>query len=153
MAMKTKVLFLCTENSCRTQMAEAFLRELTGDELEIVSAGSEAGRLDPEAVAAMREVGIDISSARTKSVNPHLGEKFNYVITLCNREIERSCPIFPGALWRQTWELESPASLEADGMSHAMAVRRARDKIRQHVNEFVEKHHHSGSGKRKSTWT
>ena len=73
MAMKTRVLFLCTENSCRTQMAEAFLRELTGDELEIVSAGSEAGRLDSEAVAAMREAGIDISSARTKSVNPYLG--------------------------------------------------------------------------------
>lgn len=61
MAIKPRVLFLCTENSCRTQMAEAFLRELTGDELEIVSAGAEAGRLDPEAVAAMREVGIDIS--------------------------------------------------------------------------------------------
>ena len=153
MPMKTKVLFLCTENSCRTQMAEAFLRELAGDDLEIVSAGSEAGRLDPEAVAAMREVGIDISSAQTKRVNPYLGERFNYVITLCNREIERSCPIFPGALWRQTWELESPASLEADGMSHAMAVRHARDKIRQRVTEFVEKHHDSGSGKRKSTWT
>lgn len=153
MGMKTKVLFLCTENSCRTQMAEAFLRELAGDELEIVSAGSEAGHLDPEAVAAMREVGIDISSAQTKRVNPYLGERFNYVITLCNREIERSCPIFPGALWRQTWELDSPAALEANGMSYAMAVRYARDKLRGHVTEFVEKHHHSGSGKRTSTWT
>jgi arsenate reductase len=93
MAMKTKVLFLCTENSCRTQMAEAFLREQAGDELEIVSAGSEAGHLDPEAVAAMQEVGIDISSARTKSVNPYLGERFNYVITLCNRQVERSLRI------------------------------------------------------------
>ncbi len=98
MAMKTRVLFLCTENSCRTQMAEAFLRELTGDELEIVSAGSEAGRLDP-----------------------------------CG--------------------LDSPAALEAHGMSHAMAVRYARDKIRRHVADFVAEHHHSKSGKRKSTWT
>lgn len=149
MGMKTKVLFLCTENSCRTQMAEAFLRELAGSDLEIVSAGSEAGHLDPEAVAAMREVGIDISSAQTKRVNPYLGERFNYVITLCNREIERSCPIFPGALWRQTWKLESPAALEADGMSHAMAVRHARDNIRRRVTEFVEEHHRPVSGKRK----
>ena len=101
-------------------MAEAFLRELTGDELEIVSAGSEAGRLDPEAVAAMREVGIDISSAQTKRVDPYLRERFHYVITLCDREHERSCPIFPGAIWRQTWQIESPAALEAHGLSHAL---------------------------------
>ena len=63
MAIKPRVLFLCTENSCRTQMAEAYLRELTGDELEIVSAGAKAGRLDPDAVAAMREVSIDISTS------------------------------------------------------------------------------------------
>jgi len=130
--------------------AEAFLRELAGDELEIVSAGSEAGHLDPEAVAAMREVGIDISSARTKSVDPYLRERFHYVIMLCNRQIERSCPVFPGAIWRQTWELESPAALEADGMYHAMAVRYARDKLRHHVTEFVKTHHHSESGKGKS---
>ena len=153
MAIKPRILFLCTENSCRTQMAEGFLRKLTGDELQIVSAGSEAGHLDPEAVAAMREVGIDISSARTKAVDPYLRERFHYVITLCNREIERSCPVFPGAIWRQTWELESPAALEADGMSHAMAVRHARDKIHHHVTEFVEKHHRSRSGKEKSAWT
>jgi arsenate reductase len=153
MAIKPRILFLCTENSCRTQMAEAFLRKLAGDELQIVSAGSEAGHLDPEAVAAMREVGIDISSARTKAVDPYLRERFHYVITLCNREIERSCPVFPGAIWRQTWELESPAALEADGMSHAMAVRHARDKIHHHVVEFVEKHHHSRAGKEKSAWT
>jgi arsenate reductase len=134
-------------------MAEAFLRDLAGDELQIVSAGSEAGHLDPEAVAAMREVGIDISSARTKAVDPYLRERFHYVITLCNREIERSCPVFPGAIWRQTWALESPAALEADGMNHAMAVRYARDTIRHHVTEFVEKHHHSESEKVKSAWT
>jgi arsenate reductase (thioredoxin) len=153
MAIKPRVLFLCTENTCRTQMAEAFLRELTGDELQIVSAGSEAGRLDPDAVAAMREVGIDISEAQTKKVDPYLRERFHYVITLCNRQVERSCPVFPGAIWRQTWDIESPASLEANGMNHAMAVRHARDKIRRHVGEFVEKHDQSESGKGKSAWT
>ena len=122
-------------------------------DVHVLARKGEAGHLDPEAVTAMREVGIDIASARTKAVDPYLREKFHYVITLCNRDIERSCPVFPGAIWRQTWELESPAALEADGMSHAMAVRYARDKIRHHVTEFIEKHHHSKSGKDKSAWT
>jgi len=152
MAIRPRVLFLCTENSCRTQMAEAFLRELAGDELEIVSAGAEAGRLDPDAVAAMREVGIDISSARTKVVDPYLRERFHYVITLCDRAAERSCPIFPGAIWRQKWPIESPAALEAAGLDHYVAVRYARDAIRRHVVEFIKKHHHTKSGKGTSIW-
>lgn len=152
MAIKTKVLFLCTENSCRTQMAEAFLRDLAGDELEIVSAGAEAGHLDHAAVAAMREVGIDISSAKTKVVDPYLRQRFHYVITLCDREHERSCPIFPGAIWRHNWPIESPAALKAKGLDQGVAVRHARDTIRRHVIEFVEKHHDSKLGKGKSTW-
>ncbi len=150
MAIKTKVLFLCTENSCRTQMAEAFLRELTGDEFEVVSAGAEAGHLDPHAVAAMREVGIDISSAQTKAVDPYLRHKFHYVITLCDRGEERSCPIFSGAIWRQHWPIECPATLRQAGLDHSVAVRRARDEIRRHVVEFVEKHHHTTPARGKS---
>ena len=152
MATKPRLLFLCTGNTCRTQMAEAFLRELTGDDLEIVSAGAEAGRLDPDAVAAMREVGIDIAPAQTKMVDPYLRDRFHYVITLCDRQTERSCPIFAGAIWRQTWALESPAALEADGMSHAMAVRYERDKILQRVTEFVERHHQPKSDGGQSAW-
>ena len=78
MAIRTRVLFLCTEDSCRTQMAEAFLRGLTDDEFEVVSAGAEAGLLDPDAVSAMREVGFDISSAQTKVVDPYLRQRFHY---------------------------------------------------------------------------
>lgn len=152
MAIKPRVLFLCTENSCRTQMAEAFLRAMTGGELEIVSAGTVAGRLDPDAVVAMREVGIDISGARTKAVDPFLRERFHYVITLCDREKEQTCPVFPGAIWRQTWPLASPAALEANGLSHGLAVRYARDKIREYVGEFVEKYHHPTSGRGESAW-
>jgi arsenate reductase (thioredoxin) len=152
MAIKPRVLFLCTENSCRTQMAEAFLRKLVGDELDIVSAGSESGRLDPDAVAAMREVGIDISSARTKVVDPYLRERFHYVITLCDRAKERSCPIFPGAIWRQIWPIESPAALQAAGLDQYLAVRHTRDLIRRQVGEFVEKYHQSNSGKDESAW-
>jgi len=114
-------------------MAEAFLRELAGDEFEIVSAGAEAGRLDPLAVAAMREAGIDISSAQTKVVDPYLRQRFHYVITLCDREKERSCPIFPGAIWRQHWPVESPVALQQAGLDHGIAVRHARDEIRRHV--------------------
>ncbi|MGP8243442.1 MAG: arsenate reductase ArsC [Bryobacteraceae bacterium] len=152
MAIKPRVLFLCTENSCRTQMAEAFLRELAGDELDIVSAGSEAGHLDPDAVAAMREVGIDISSAQAKVVDPYLRERFHYVITLCDRTAEGSCPVFPGAVWRLQWTIESPAVREAGGLDHYAAVCHARDAVRRHVGEFVEKHHYSKSGKVESAW-
>lgn len=108
--------------------------------------------MDPEAVAAMREVGIDIMAAQPKKVDPYLGRRFQYVITLCDREKERSCPIFPGAFWRQTWPIESPAALTAAGSGHGLAVRRVRDEIRRHVADFVEKYHHPHSRKGKSTW-
>jgi arsenate reductase len=152
MAIRTKLLFLCTENSCRTQMAEAFLRNLTGDEFEIVSAVSEAGRLDPEAVAAMREVGIDMVSAHVKKVDPISEAGFSMSSRCAIGRRMRSCPIFPGAIWRQTWPIESPAVLTAAGLDHGLAVRCARDEIRRHVAEFVEKHHHTHSRKGRSAW-
>ena len=96
--IKPKVLFLCSGNSCRTQMAEAFLSDLAGDRFEITSAGSEATPLDRDAVAAMRELGIDISGHQSKSVTSYLGQRFTFVITLCDRQQERTCPIFPGAI-------------------------------------------------------
>lgn len=91
--IKPNVLFLCTGNSRRTQMAEGFLRALARDDFEVVSAGAEETPVDPDAVAAMREVGIDISGQETKAVNRYLGRRFNYVVMLCDREKERSCPI------------------------------------------------------------
>ncbi len=152
MAIKVRVLFLCTGNSCRTQMAEAFLRELTGDAFEIVSAGAEESELDPDAVAAMREVGIDISTARTKVVDPHLRERFHYVITLCDRDSERSCPVFPGAIWREKWPVESPLVLEAAGLDHGAAVRHARDAIRRYVAGFVAKNQDPQKERERSAW-
>jgi len=92
--IKTSILFLCTGNSRRTQMAEGFLRALAGDHYDVVSAGSEETPLDPDAVAAMREVGIDISAQESKAVSRFLGKRFSYVVTLCDREKERTCPIF-----------------------------------------------------------
>jgi len=101
----------------------------------------------------MREVGIDISSALAKVVDPYLRERFHYVITLCDREKERSCPIFPGAIWRLKWSIECPSALEkAAGLDHCVAVRHTRDTIRRHVAEFVEKHHNPQSEKGRSAW-
>jgi len=136
MAIKSRVLFLCTENSCRTQMAEAFLRDLAGDHFDIVSAGDEPGHVDPDAITAMRELGIDISRQAAKSVTPYLGQRFTYVISLCDRQQERTCPIFPGAIWRKQWHLENPALAQ----DHRSAVRRVRDRLREHVLQFVSEH-------------
>jgi arsenate reductase len=135
--IKSRVLFLCTGNSCRTQMAEAFLRELAGERFEIVSAGAQVTPLDPEAVRAMGELGIDISRQTPKDVALFLGQRFTFVISLCDRQQERTCPIFPGALWRQKWELENPAAA-VDREEHREMVRRVRDEIRQRVAEFAE---------------
>jgi arsenate reductase len=131
--IKSKVLFLCSENSCRTQMAEAFLRDLAGDRFDVVSAGADPVRVDPEAIAAMRELGLDLSGQTPKDVSQFLGERFTFVITLCDREQERTCPIFPGVIWRQQWNLENPA-LASD---HSTAVRRVRDQLQQRVTQFA----------------
>lgn len=135
--LKPKVLFLCSGNSCRTQMAEGFLREMAGERFVAMSAGAEiTSPLDPEAVAAMREIGIDISEYRPKKVDPLLRERVSYLVTLCDREVERTCPIFPGATWRLTWPIEDPSrALTRD--EHRILVRRARDEIRERVTEFV----------------
>jgi len=94
--IKPKVLFLCTANRCRTQMAEAFLRDLAGDRFDVSSAGyEEAPVICPDAVAVMREAGIDISGQHPKKADQFLGERFSYVITLCNRESSRRARFFP----------------------------------------------------------
>ena len=137
--IKPKVLFLCSDNSCRTQIAEGFLRDLAGDRFDVTSAGDQASSLDPDAIEAMRELDIDISGQRPKSVTPFLGQRFTYVISLCDREQERTCPIFPGAIWRKQWALENPAAI-AEPEEHRMSVRRIRDQLRQHVTQFVSEH-------------
>jgi arsenate reductase len=137
--IKPKVLFLCTENSCRTQMAEALLRDLAGHHFDVVSAGGEPGSVDPEAIAAMRELDIEISGHRSKDVAQYLGQRFTFVITLCDRRHEKTCPIFPGAIYRQHWNLENPALVTAP-QEHRAAVRRVRDQLQEHVQKFVGEH-------------
>ena len=134
--IKPRVLFLCSGNSCRTQIAEAFLRDMAGNRFEVVSAGADSTTLDPEAIKAMAELGLDISRQQPKSVTPYLGQRFTYVISLCDREEERTCPIFPGAIWRQQWDLENPARAS----DHGGSVRRVRDQLRQRIVHFVSEH-------------
>lgn len=131
--IKSRVLFLCSGNSCRTQMAEALLRDLAADRFHVVSAGANPTQLDPEAVEAMRELGLDISGNTPKDVSGFLGERFTHVISLCDRQRERTCPIFPGAIWRDQWDIENPA-LSPD---HSAAGRRVRDQLRQRIVQFV----------------
>jgi arsenate reductase len=134
--IKPKVLFLCSGNSCRTQMAEALLRDLAGDRFDVTSAGGDPTPVDPEAVQAMAELGIDISGQTSKDVKRFLGQRFTFVVSLCDRQRERTCPIFPGAIWRHQWDLENPA-LAPD---RSAAVRRARDQLRQHIGQFAGEH-------------
>ena len=136
--IKSSVLFLCTGNSRRTQMAEGFLRALAGDDFDVFSAGSEETPPDSDAIAAMREVGIDISGQQPKAVNRFLGRRFSYVITLCDRQKEKSCPIFPGAIWRMHWDLEDPSGAPTPA-ERREAMRRVRDEIQRHVMDFVKK--------------
>jgi arsenate reductase len=136
--IRAKVLFLCSRNSCRTQMAEALLRDLAGDRFDVTSAGGDVTPLDPEAVEAMREVGIDISDQVPKDVSGFLGMRFSYVISLCNRQKERTCPIVPGAIWRLQWEIDNP-DLAATAEERRKMVRRVRDDLRERVFEFINK--------------
>jgi arsenate reductase len=137
---KPGVLFLCGANSCRTQMAEGFLRDLAGDRFEVISAGYEpADEVCRDAIEAMHEVGIDISGHRPKATDDLLGQRIAYVITLCDRQKEASCPIFPGAMRRLIWPLEDPLAVESLE-ERRTAVRGIRDEIHRRVTEFVSQH-------------
>lgn len=136
--IRPKVLFICSDNCCRTQMAEAFLRDMAGDRFEALSGGGEAtGTLDPNAIAAMWELGIDISTQRTKKIDMFMRESVSYVVTLCDLESEGTCPIFPFAIWRLKWPIETPVTAKTREEHRAM-VRRARDEIQQRVADFVQ---------------
>jgi arsenate reductase len=132
--MRPKVLFLCTGNSARSQMAEGYLRHAAGDRFEALSAGIEPKGLNPLAIEAMREIGIEISQQQSKDVASLLGQHFPIVVTVCDRAKER-CPIFPGATKYFHWGLEDPAA--AEGMQHErLAVfRRVRDQIIAHIDQ------------------
>jgi arsenate reductase (thioredoxin) len=138
--LKPRVLFLCGANACRTQMAETLLRDLAGDRFDVMSAGYQpADRVSPDAIEAMRETGIDISSQRHRKTDELLGQRVAYVITLCDREREHSCPIFPGPATCLVWPLDDPLQIESPA-ERKVAVRQIRNEIGRRVVEFMGEH-------------
>ncbi|MGA7415475.1 MAG: arsenate reductase ArsC [Bryobacteraceae bacterium] len=134
---KERVLILCTGNSARSQMAEGLLRCDAGDRFEVFSAGTKPGHVRPEAIAAMRELGIDISDHRSKSVDEFSGQQFDYVLTVCDNAKE-NCPVFFGKTIMIHHSFEDPAALQ--GYEERLALfRRVRDEIRQYLNHFPPK--------------
>lgn len=135
--MKTKVLFLCTGNSCRSQMAEGFLRAYGGDAYEAYSAGTNPTTLNPLAVQVMSEVGIDISGQKSKNVTEYVAQQFAHVITVCDNANEH-CPIFPGPSRREHWSFLDPAEAEGTDDQRVTVFRRVRDEISARIHSFVE---------------
>ncbi len=136
MAATRKLLFLCTGNSCRSQMAEGWARALLGDRIEVHSAGTAPGRLDPRAVRVMAEAGVDIAGQRSKHLDELADVGFDAVITVCD-SAERGCPVYPGTVRRLHAGFDDPPRLAAGAASEEEALapyRRVRDQIR----EFVE---------------
>jgi arsenate reductase (thioredoxin) len=134
-----KVLFLCTGNSCRSQMAEAFLRQHGKDRFEAYSAGLEPKGLNPFTVQVMAEVGIDISSQTSKGVDTYLGKVlFQYLITVCD-DAEKNCPIvWPGVNQRMHWSFQDPATIEGTDDEKLVKFREVRDLIEKKIKEWLE---------------
>ncbi len=137
MVEKKRVLILCTGNSARSQMAEGLLRHDGGDRFEAFSAGTRPSHVRPEAIVAMRELGIDISHHRSKAVDEMLGQEFDYVITVCDNARE-SCPVFPARTKRRHWSFEDPAAVTGDEDARLAIFRRVRDEIRARLRQFIE---------------
>jgi arsenate reductase len=133
---KRRVLFVCTHNSARSQMAEGFLRFHGGDEFEAFSAGTEATSVRPEAVAVMAELGIDISGQESKTFERYLGEPFEWVVTVCDRA-RQTCPVFPGAENGAHWGFDDPADAAGPEEERLAVFRRVRDEINARVKMFV----------------
>ncbi|HET7627447.1 MAG TPA: arsenate reductase (thioredoxin) [Bacillales bacterium] len=128
---KPIIYFLCTGNSCRSQMAEGFGKKYLGDRYEVRSAGIEAHGLNPKAVEVMREAGVDISGQQSETIDPGLLSKAAYVITLCG-DAEERCPLTPSGVKRLHWGMEDPA--KAGGIE---VFRRVRDEIAARVERFA----------------
>lgn len=136
MTDKKRVLILCTGNSARSQMAEGLLRHDAGKRFEVESAGTKPSFVRPEAIAAMGELGIDISGHRSKSVKDFDGQKFDYVITVCDSARE-SCPVFFGGADRLYKSFDDPAAFDGSEEDRLNLFRRVRDELRGYLREFA----------------
>ena len=137
--MKQRILFLCTTNSCRSQMAEGILKAIGGDEFEVVSAGAKPSYVHPMAIKVMAEIGIDISSQKSKSVAEFVGQEFDYVITLCGDDAKVICPVFIGkAKERLHWNFADPAEAQGSEEEVLSVFRTVRDQIRRKIEKLIE---------------
>ncbi len=137
MSEKIKVLFLCTGNSCRSQMAEAWLRELGGEFFDVFSAGLEPHGVHPNTITVMEEAGVDMSSHRSKHLDEYLGKiEFDYLITVCGNADER-CPVFPGMGKRLHWPFQDPASYEGSDQEKLAFFHKVSGQIKTHIQNWL----------------
>jgi arsenate reductase len=136
---KTRVLFVCIHNSARSHMAAAFLKQIAGDRYDVESAGFEPGKLNPLAVAAMRDAGIDISKNPTQSVFQlyRAGRLFEYVIGVCDAASAERCPIFPGVTKRLNWSFADPSTFTGSDVERLKQTITVRDEIRETIKKWV----------------
>src|SRR5579863_9844341 len=135
MPPKKRILILCTGNSARSQMAEGLLRHDGGDRFEVFSAGTKPSSVRPEAISVMREIGIDVSDHRSKSVDEFAQNDFDYVLTVCDSAKE-SCPVYPGHANRLHHNFDDPAAVQGSETERLGAFRRVRDEIRAYLRGF-----------------
>ncbi|MBP7087873.1 MAG: arsenate reductase ArsC [Candidatus Omnitrophica bacterium] len=135
---KLKVLFLCTHNSARSQMAEGLLKNLYPDYFQVQSAGSHPGQVNPDAIKAMAQIGINISEQRSKSLKEFLDKEFDYIITVCD-QANQTCPVFPGKAKRIHWPLKDPANIKGSSEEVFSAFCQTRDKLKILITEFAKK--------------
>jgi arsenate reductase (thioredoxin) len=135
--MKKRILVLCTGNSARSQMGEGLFRAEGGAGVDVFSAGTVPSFVRPEAIAVLKEIGIDISGQRSKPVAEFAGQSFDFVITVCDNARD-NCPVFPGAAQRLHWSLEDPAAVKGSEADRLDAFRRIRDQIHERVRAFFK---------------
>ena len=134
---KKRILFLCTGNSARSQIAEGFLRHMAGDKFEVYSAGVKPTQVNPLSIKVMAEVGVDMSKHRSKSAMEFIGQKFDYVITVCDNA-KQTCPVFPGHYEKLHWSLEDPAEAEGSEEDKLKVFRKIREEIKDNVLVFIK---------------
>jgi len=135
--MKQKVIFICTGNSCRSQMCEGLLRNMTGDKYDVFSAGLKPSLVNPNAIKVMNEIGVDISKHISVDVNRYIGDEFDYIITVCDNAKE-SCPVFPGKGKRIHWSFNDPEDAVGNEEEVLNEFRKVRDQIKLTLKQFID---------------
>jgi arsenate reductase len=143
---KERVLFLCTHNSARSQMAEGFLRAMAGDRFEVASAGTEATRVHPLAMRVMAEAGVDLAGHTSKVVDAFLNEPWDYVITVCDSANE-ACPVFPTQTTRLHWSFPDPSQAAGSETERLATFRTVRDAIRARLADWLASSSSAGGGR------